>query len=232
MKLPFRKQPRRGMQIEEGRLVERPCPDCDGVERRVFGEAESPRYELASYAFGWTSGHDDLAGRITVGIGAGNPGGGSFHAEVLWVDGGFAMRLIDEPFEDVPEGGPHLGREEALAHDTLPFVWWVADEALEQDTRAAWLGHWLAQTGSIATTPVIEGTAPVRHVARAADAKWQLLCGTVAPDVSENAGAFHVFHALDRDQSLLEVMDLEPGQRADREGAGAPWQRGPYSEAD
>ena len=155
-------------------------------------------------------------------------GGGSFDAEVRWIDDGFGMTLVGEPFEDVPEGGPHLSREEALAHDTLPFVWWVADEALEQDSRGEWMRHWLAQTMAIATLPVIEGTKPVRHVARADDGVWQLLCGTVEAKADERSGAFHVFHALDRDPALLELMDLEPGQRADRASAGAPWERSDY----
>jgi len=38
------------MRITEGRLTERDCPDCGGLERRAFGECESERGELASYA--------------------------------------------------------------------------------------------------------------------------------------------------------------------------------------
>jgi hypothetical protein len=210
------------MRIEEGRLVERECPDCGGIERRAFGEAESPRGELSSYAVGWTSGHELLVGHMTVGIGAGNPGGGSFHMEVLDNEGGPAMRLVDRPFEDVPEGGPDLTREEALAHDTLPFVWWVADEVLIQDRRANWMVHWILQTRAFATRPVVEGTEPVRHVVREKDGDWQLLCGTV----EEKPQLFHLFHALDRDQSLLEVIDLPAGQRADRRRLRG-WKRAP-----
>jgi hypothetical protein len=82
------------MEITEGRLEERPCPDYDGVERRAFGEAESSRGELASYAIGWNTGGDHESARMTVGIGAGNPRGGSFHIELLrsgdeWVRGEF-----------------------------------------------------------------------------------------------------------------------------------------------
>jgi hypothetical protein len=52
----------------------------------------------------------------------GNPGGGTFHAVVFEHEGDCSYSLIDEPFEDVPEGGPDLTADEARAHDTLPFV--------------------------------------------------------------------------------------------------------------
>jgi len=34
--------------------------------------------------------------------------------------------------------------------------------------------------------------------------------------------------ALDRDQSLLDVLDLEPGQRAERRKLRGGWKRGAY----
>jgi len=78
------------MPVEEGRLSERSCPDCEHTERRAFGEFVSPRGDLASYAIGWTSGHEEVCGWMTIGIGAGNPGGGSFHIRV--VEGERAVR--------------------------------------------------------------------------------------------------------------------------------------------
>ena len=215
------------MRITEGRLIERDCPDCGGVERRAFGESESHRGELASYAFGWTSGHDDLVGHLTVGIGAGNEGGGSFHAEIRVDENGYGFALVDRPFEEVPEGGPDLTREQALAHDTLDYVWWVADEAMTQDRRAWWMLHWLRQTPAFATWPVAKRTEPVQIVARDDDerADWQLLCDTVPADDPQ---VYHLFHALDHDQSLLAVLDLEPGQRAERRKLRGGWKRSAY----
>jgi hypothetical protein len=201
------------MEIEEGRLVERECPDCGGTERRAFGEAVSPRGELSSYAIGWTTEHEEKVGHMTVGIGAGNEGGGSFHMVVLLdAAGDPGMQLVDRPFEDVPEGGPDLLREEALAHDTLDFVWWVADEVLVQDRRANWMVHWLRETPAMATPPVLAGEQ-VRQVVHDADGGWQLLCGTVEPD---DLRTYHLFLAFDRDPSLVEVADLPAGHSADR----------------
>ena len=211
------------MHIEQGRLLERPCPDCGEIERRAFGEVESKRGELASYAIGWTSGHEHEVAHMTIGIGAGNPGGGSFHIDVRVRDGEWGMTLVDRPFESVPEGGPDLSREEALAHGDLPFIWHVADNVMAKDRRAWWMDHWLSRTRSFATPPVVAGSEPVRHVVHDDQGDWQLLCGTVDPD--DGAQLFHLFHALDRDQTLLEVLDLEKGERADRSSLGGPWER-------
>lgn len=216
---------RRQMLVEPGRLEERPCPDCGEIERRAFGEIVSPRDELASYALGWTSGHDDEVGHMTIGIGAGNEGGGSFHIEIRMVDDEWGMGLVDRPFEDVPEGGPDLTRDEALAHGDLPFVWWVADEVMEHDPRAGWMQHWLKGTPAYVTGPILARTEPVRHVIRDADGDWQLLCGT--DRAADELDPVHLFHSLDRDPSLLEVLDLEPGHRADRPEIGAAWSRRP-----
>ena len=87
--------------------------------------------------------------------------------------------------------------------------------------RGGWR-HGSRGTRSFATKPVVDGSAPVRHVVLEEDG-WQLLCGTVEADEPQ---VFHLHHALDRDQSLLEVLDLEPGQRADREGPAGRWERG------
>jgi hypothetical protein len=126
--------------VEEGRLVEVPTAGATGMERRAFGEFVGPRGELASYAFGWATDTDPRAGRMTIGIGAGNPGGGSFHALVFVHDDGHAFALDDEPFERVPEGGPHLTADQARAHDDLPFVWAVADHVMTRDRRACRCG--------------------------------------------------------------------------------------------
>jgi hypothetical protein len=226
--------------VDEGRLVERPCPDCGGIERRAFGEFVSPRGELASYAIGWTSGgeHDRNVGYMTIGLGAGNPGGGSFHCDVFEQDGEYALLAVDRPFEDVPQGGPDLTREEALAHECIDFVWWVADEVMAQDRRARWMRHWLLGTRSFATTPVVEGSRPVQHVVRSADGEWQLLCGTVEA-TSDTIAVHHLFHAVDRDPTLLDVLDLAPGERADRETARSRllrsrsrWVRSPFDEEE
>lgn len=62
------------VRVEEGRFVE--WETEHGTDRRMFGEFVGSRGELASYAFGWTSEADE--GRISIGVGVGSEGGGTF----------------------------------------------------------------------------------------------------------------------------------------------------------
>lgn len=102
--------------VEEGAFVEVPTADATGMDRRAFGEFVSHRGEMASYAFGWTTGADPHAGHLTIGMGVGNPGGGTFHARVVQHGDGHGLALTDEPFERVPEGGPDLTAAQARVH--------------------------------------------------------------------------------------------------------------------
>ena len=213
------------VRVIEGRFVELPAPDASGMRRTAFGEFVGVHGELASYALGWTTGADPHAGRLTIGIGAGNPGGASFHAAVFEHEGDVAFGLVDEPFEDVPEGGPHLTAERARAHDDLPFIWWVADRVMERDSRAWWMRHWLLGTRAIATRQVIECTEPVLLVINDDDDDelWQLIGSS---DAAQDGAIGHLHHAVDEDPTLAAVLDLEPGEHAVRAGVGAPWSRG------
>jgi hypothetical protein len=211
--------------VQEGRLVEVPTAGATGMDRRAFGEFVGPRGELASYAFGWSTDAEPRAGRLTIGIGAGNPGGGTFHAAVVPHEGGTGFSLVDDPFEDVPEGGPDLTAEEARAHDTLPFVWWVADSVMSHDRRAWWMRHWLLGTQAIQTAEVFELTEPVLLVQNDSDDElWQVIG---ASDAGPDGKLGHLHHSVDEDPSLIDVLDLEPGWCATRERVGGPWTRRP-----
>lgn len=217
----------RDPEVRPGRLIEQPTADASGTERKAFGEFVGPRGELASYAFGWTTGGDESIGRLTVGIGAGNPGGGSFHVAIFAHDDSYAMALVDEAFADVPEGGPDLSREDALAHADLPFVWFVADQLMYRDTRAWWLRHWMLGTNAIVTPEVGEKDEPVLLVQHDADDRvWQLIGST---DAGAEGRVMHLWHLIDEDPTLVPVLDLSPGEAAWRRSAEAPWQRGASS---
>lgn len=211
------------MRIEEGRLTERVCRDCGGTERRAFGESVSDRGELASYAIGWTSGHDDQVGHMSVGIGVGNPGGGTFHMDVWVANDDWAFGLVDQPFEKVPQGGPDLTRNEALAHTDLEYIWFVANNVMEHDRRAMWMEHWLSGEWAFVTPRVNEVARTARWVARDHDGRFQMF---EAPrgDTGEPV-VIHLYHALDADPSLVEILDLEPGDGAERETYGGSWVR-------
>ncbi|MBN6039638.1 hypothetical protein JYK18_32590 [Amycolatopsis sp. 195334CR] len=195
------------------------------MDRRAFGEFVGPGGELASYAFGWTTGADPHVARLSVGIGAGNPGGGTFHAVIFVDEGGHAFSLVDDPFERVPQGGPDLTADQARAHQDLPFVWWVTDQVMQRDRRAWWLLHWLLRTTCVQTLEVFEHREPVLFVHHdAEDGVWQL-AGTSVADVG-TAKTGHLHHAIDEDPSLVDVLSLPPGRGATRTGAGQPWSAG------
>ncbi len=67
------------------------------MDRRAFGEFVGPGGELASYAFGWTVGSLPRVARLSIGIGVGNPGGGTFHAVVFRHQDGHAFRRHGRP---------------------------------------------------------------------------------------------------------------------------------------
>jgi hypothetical protein len=215
------------IQVNPGALREGPTADATGMDRRAFGEFVGPQGELASYAFGWTTGSELQVVRMSIGIGAGNPGGGTFHAVLFPHEDGHAFSLVDEPFERVPEGGPDLTADQARAHVDLPFVWWVADRVMERDPRAWWMRHWLLGTTSVQTVEVFEGREPVLFVSSDADGLWQLVGATSADGPTGKVG--HLHHAVDDDPTLMEILDLAPGHRAWRTAPGAPWTTEPDS---
>ncbi|AYF77935.1 hypothetical protein D7D52_33590 [Nocardia yunnanensis] len=211
------------VQVIPGRLIEVPSPDATGMDRRAFGEFIGPRGELASYAFGWTTGADPHAGRFSIGIGAWNPGGATFHAVAFERDGAHAFGLIDDPFENVPQGGPDLTAEQARAHEDLPFIWWVVDNVMDRDPRARWMRHWLMGTRCIQTPEVFEQQEPILYVSHDADdGLWQLIGPT---DAGSKGHIGHLHHAIDEDPGLMDVLDLEPGFAATRSAPGGLWTR-------
>lgn len=208
------------VRVEEGRFVERETEHSR--DRRMFGEFIGSRGELASYAFGWTSEMDE--GRISIGVGAGNEGGGTFHAAVVERDGRIGYALIDEPFDEVPQGGPHLTAAAALAHEDIAFIWAVVDAVMKLDSRAVWLRHWLRRTKIITTEPVLTGEEPALFISRDADdGVWQLIGATKATMDNNRVGL--LCDLVDTDPTLVTVLDLKPGESAMREQAGGPWAR-------
>lgn len=209
--------------MREGRLDEYPASGATGIERRAFGEFVGPRGELASYAFGWTTGTGPHIARVSIGIGVGNPGGGTFHALVVAHEGSYAFSLTDEPFEHVPQGGPDLNADQARAHVDLPFIWWATDVIMELDRRAWWMRHWLLGTTCVQTSEVFERAEPVLLVSHDEDGVWQLVGATDADAETGKLG--HLHHAVAEDPTLIAVLDLPAGDSATRTSVGGSWTR-------
>ena len=201
-------------QVIEGRLIESPTTGARGVDRRAFGEFVGPNGELASYAIGWTTGTARDLGRLSIGIGAGNPGGATFHAIVFDNGDDYALTLTDEIFEQVPEGGPNISAEDARSHQDLPFIWWVADQVFARDHRAWWMRHWLMHTKCFVTPQVFDLREPVLLIVNDDDDDYWQLVGVTDP--SDDGKILHLIHAIDHDPTLLDVLDLRPGECASR----------------
>ena len=212
--------------VTEGRLVEVPTPDATGMDRRAFGEFASHRGELASYALGWVTGGDERVGRLTIGMGAGNPGGGTFHMAV-GVGRGRPLRAPSRrrAVRGRAEGGPDLTREEALAHEDLAWIWAASDRIMRLDRRALWMLHWVLETLTYISAPVFSQDEPVLHVVHEAEPDRWAMIG--AADAGTEGRIHHLHHAVDEDQTLLDVLDLPPGDEALRGEVGGEWLRRP-----
>ena len=61
------------------------------------------------------------------------------------------------------------------------------------------------------------------------DNQWQMLCGQpddfTGDDPSKNCRLVGLNHLLDRDPTLLEILDLPVDWQAERKQAGDPWKR-------
>jgi hypothetical protein len=94
---------------------------------------------------------------------------------------------------------------------------------MARDRRAWWMLHWLHGTPAIQTPQVFDRAEPILFVSHDADdGLWQLL-GT--SDAGDEARLGHLFHAVDEDPTLIDVLDLEPGEEAVRDHVGGRWQR-------
>jgi hypothetical protein len=72
---------------------------------------------------------------------------------------------------------------------------------------------------------VVEGTRPVLYVTRA-DGDWCFLCGEEHPQDAYWFLVVGLGHEVDKDRTLLEILDLAPEEEAEREEVGGVWTRG------
>jgi hypothetical protein len=62
-------------------------------------------------------------------------------------------------------------------------------------------------------------------VNEADDGLWQLIGSTDADSRTGKIG--HLYHAIDNDPTMLDIIDLSPGRSASRADVGEPWTRHP-----
>jgi hypothetical protein len=70
---------------------------------------------------------------------------------------------------------------------------------------------------------VFEGSRPIRLVAHE-DGDWQFLCGE-EHEPGEGPRVVGLNHLVERDPSLVDVLELQEGWEAERPAVGGPWVR-------
>jgi Uncharacterized protein conserved in bacteria (DUF2314) len=71
---------------------------------------------------------------------------------------------------------------------------------------------------------VLDDSRPVLLVTRP-ERDWWFLCGHVHPEDPDEYRFVEIRPLLERDPTIHEVLDLEPGQEAERLSVGRPWVR-------
>lgn len=70
---------------------------------------------------------------------------------------------------------------------------------------------------------VFEGSRPIRLVAHE-EGDWQFLCGE-EHEAGEGPRVVGLNHLVERDPSLVEILELHQGWEAERHDVGTPWVR-------
>ena len=79
-------------------------------------------------------------------------------------------------------------------------------------------------------THVFDG-GPVLYVTRPGG-DWCFLCGADHPDDASSYRVVGPGHVLTADESITEVLDLEPNQEAERSGVGRTWTRSSFADSE
>jgi hypothetical protein len=95
--------------------------------------------------------------------------------------------------------------------------------------KAKWRFDEPPNAATITVRQIVEGGAPILLVARdAEDGGWQFLTGG-AFDVADGM-VVSLRSIVERDPTIAELADLEPGCQATRQWVGAAWKRSKQSE--
>lgn len=71
---------------------------------------------------------------------------------------------------------------------------------------------------------VFDQSRPVLLVSRD-DGSWCFLCGDLHPDSADHYRVVGLGHVIERDPSLGSILDLLPGEEAERAAIGERWIR-------
>ena len=77
--------------------------------------------------------------------------------------------------------------------------------------------------GAVVQRSVLDGHEPARVVIHSEDGSWLIGDGFNDPNEEGASIATHIAHALERNSSINELVNLPPGHVATRPGPGEPW---------
>lgn len=84
-------------------------------------------------------------------------------------------------------------------------------------------GAFPRQLGAVIQRTVLRGDEPAREVIHADDGSWVVGDGVNDPNEQDACVASHIWHAIEHNSSMVELVDLPPGHIATRSGPGDPW---------
>ena len=92
------------------------------------------------------------------------------------------------------------------------------------ENRTITYGGWRTDQKIYICGHVFDKTRPVLYVTRP-DGDWCFLCGEGHPDGPGVLSVVGLGHIVDDDPTLVEILDLEANEEAERAKVGAIWRR-------
>ena len=83
------------------------------------------------------------------------------------------------------------------------------------------------QLGAVIQRTVLRGDEPAREVVHAEDGSWLVGDGVNDPNEPGACVANHIWHAIERNSSMVELAHMPPGHQANRSGPGDAWSVSP-----
>jgi hypothetical protein len=88
-------------------------------------------------------------------------------------------------------------------------------------------GRFPRHLGAVVINTVLNGKMPALQVVHFPGGEWGISDGVNQPD-ERNCTATHIWHVLERDESLHRLASLAPGFQADRDEPGGEWTISPF----
>jgi hypothetical protein len=83
------------------------------------------------------------------------------------------------------------------------------------------------ETKAYVCIDVFDHSKPVLYVTRP-DGDWCALCGDEHPDDGSQYRVVGLGHVVEHDRTILDVLDLDSDEEAERSGIGSPWVRSSF----